>query len=525
MSTGRIVLDSALGAALGAAYAAQMVRWLRVLQREHYEPSSMRRFLGRWSTPQVASAKSPERSTQRRPITLTHVLVVVLVVATVLRVDPFVVVVTVLYGVFCPRGLTMKGRTSALRWTRRLTLTAVIATIISVLLGLAGLFTPRPWLVFVAMVWAVPVMLDLTSRLLAPFERHHSQQFVDQAVARLAKVGPRIVAITGSYGKTSTKNHLADLLRPDGGVVASPRSFNNRSGLSRAINENLEDGTRVFIAEMGTYGPGEIRELCSWCPPELAMVTAIGPVHLERMKSLDVVEQAKYEVTERATTVVVNIDDLRLSRWVDRLSGAGKRVRTAGSTAAGASVRVIPQGPLWSVVVDGENVVEVDAVSGIQATNLACAIAAALELGLGLEQLASRVGLVTSVANRSNVVMAPSGVVVIDDTFNANPASALAALNLLGSMELSGRRVVVTPGLVELGDEQYSANMELGRKVASLKATLVAVGRTNARPLQVGYVGSVERFDTRDEAVSWVRATLVPGDGVLYLNDLPDHYP
>jgi UDP-N-acetylmuramoyl-tripeptide--D-alanyl-D-alanine ligase len=135
------------------------------------------------------------------------------------------------------------------------------------------------------------------------------------------------------------------------------------------------------------------------------------------------------------------------------------------------------------------------------------------------------VGLVTSVANRSNVVMAPSGVVVIDDTFNANPASALAALNLLGSMELSGRRVVVTPGLVEMGDEQYSANMELGRKVASLKATLVAVGRTNARPLQVGYVGSVERFDTRDEAVSWVRATLVPGDGVLYLNDLPDHYP
>jgi UDP-N-acetylmuramoyl-tripeptide--D-alanyl-D-alanine ligase len=92
-------------------------------------------------------------------------------------------------------------------------------------------------------------------------------------------------------------------------------------------------------------------------------------------------------------------------------------------------------------------------------------------------------------------------------------------------MALSGRRVVVTPGLVELGDEQYSANMELGRKVASLKATLVAVGRTNARPLQVGYVGSVERFDTRDEAVSWVRATLVPGDGVLYLNDLPDHYP
>ena len=221
----------------------------------------------------------------------------------------------------------------------------------------------------------------------------------------------------------------------------------------------------------------------------------------------------------------MNIDDLRLLRWVERLTGEGKRVRTAGSMAATASVRVIPQGAKWSVVVDGETVVNADLVSGIQATNLACAIAAALELGLGVDQVAARVGLVETVANRSNVVMATSGVVVIDDTFNANPASALAALTLLGSLALSGRRVVVTPGLVELGDEQYGANMELGRKAASVKAILVAVGRTNVKPLQVGYASPIQRFDTRDEAVSWVRATLVPGDGVLYLNDLPAHYP
>ena len=110
---------------------------------------------------------------------------------------------------------------------------------------------------------------------------------------------PRVVAITGSYGKTSTKNHLAQLLGDDG-VVVTPRSFNNRAGLSRAINENLADGTRVFVAEMGTYGPGEIRALCSWCVPEIAIVTAIGPVHLERMKRLEVIEAAKYEITERA---------------------------------------------------------------------------------------------------------------------------------------------------------------------------------------------------------------------------------
>jgi UDP-N-acetylmuramoyl-tripeptide--D-alanyl-D-alanine ligase len=123
------------------------------------------------------------------------------------------------------------------------------------------------------------------------------------------------------------------------------------------------------------------------------------------------------------------------------------------------------------------------------------------------------------------VVTAASGVEVIDDTFNANPASAVAALKLLKSMPLTGRRVVVTPGLVELGREQYGENLALARKIAFYGAELVIVNRTNAVPLTIGFEGPVRRFNTRDQAVTWVRAALVPGDGVLYLNDLPDHYP
>lgn len=525
MSTGHVILDTAMGLALAGAFSAQMVRWLRVLQREHYEPNSMRRFLGRWSSPQVASAKSTERNTEKRPVTLSHVLVVLLVVATVLRVDAFIVVVTAVYGLFCPRGLSMKGRTGPLRWTRRLSVTAMVATVLSIAVVIGSLFTPRPWLLFAAMVWAVPVTLDVTARLLAPYERWRSQKFVDLAVERLKRVQPRIVAITGSYGKTSTKNHLAELLGSDGGVVASPRSFNNRTGLSRAINENLADGSRIFIAEMGTYGPGEIRELCSWCPPEIAIVTAIGPVHLERMKTIEVIDQSKFEITENAHTVVLNVDDVRLARWVERLERSGKRVRTAGSVNSDAAVRVVTNGTQWSVVIDGVTITELEQKNGIQVTNLACALAGAMELGLTADQLAARVHDVTVVESRSNVIQAPSGIVVIDDTYNANPASSLAAMKLLASLPVTGRRVVVTPGLIELGDEQYGDNMELGRRAAAMGMTLVAVGRTNLKPLRGGYAERIERFDTRDEAVAWVRATLVPGDGVLYLNDLPDHYP
>ena len=517
-----IAIDVVLAIAVAAAFCAQMLRWLRVLQREHYEPSSLARFLGRWTSPQVGPARRAGHDRGRRPITLSHVLMFALLVTVVVRADKLVVIVTIGYGLACPVGLSIKGRTGALHWTRRLVTTAALASLVAVVLAGLGAFSPRPWLVAVAMVWAVPVVLDLTTRVLAPFEHRRAQQFVDQAAKRLARVAPRVVAITGSYGKTSTKNHLADLLGRDG-VVAAPRSFNNRAGLSRAINENLADGTRIFIAEMGTYGPGEIRDLSSWCVPEIAVITAIGPVHLERMKSLDVVEAAKFEITERAHTVVLNIDDARLATWPQRLGP--RRVRSAGSVNDAASVRVVPDGPSWSIVVDGVVLGSTPVVVGVQPTNLACAFAAALELGVDAEELMRRAPMVTPVANRSNVATAPSGVVVVDDTFNANPASATAAVNLLSQLALSGRRIVVTPGMIELGPDQYAQNMALARRVAALGEELIIVNRTNAVALSKGFDRPVLRFDTRDDAVAWVRESLVRGDGVLYLNDLPDHYP
>jgi UDP-N-acetylmuramoyl-tripeptide--D-alanyl-D-alanine ligase len=552
-----VALDVVFVVVLSAAYVAQLLRWLRVLQREHYEASAMARFVGRWSSPTIATVpKSKVRVAQfdvavltaprdefqgahrheqdrlrpkpergiRRPFTLTHVLIFAFVVSLFLKNESAIVAVAVVYGLFSPWGLSIKGRTGHLVWTRRAVTIALVATTAAIALALIGLVASRPWFPAAVVVWAVPVILDLTTRVLKPYEDHRSRRFVDQAVARLDHVQPRVVAITGSYGKTSTKNHLAQLMGDDG-VVSTPRSFNNRAGLSRAINENLADGTRVFVAEMGTYGPGEIRSLCSWCVPEIAIVTAIGPVHLERMKHLEVIEAAKYEITERASVVIVNVDDLVLARWPQKLVESGKRVRTAGSVNESASVRVSVEGANWTLSIDGDVIGVGPAIVGVQPTNLACALAAAFELGVDEGELLDRVRRVSAIENRSNVVTAASGVQVIDDTFNANPASAASALKVLANLALPGRRVVVTPGLVELGREQYEENLALARKVAFNRAELVIVNRTNAVALTLGFEGPVRRFNTRDEAVTWVRSALVPGDGVLYLNDLPDHYP
>ena len=168
---------------------------------------------------------------------------------------------------------------------------------------------------------------------------------------------------------------------------------------------------------------------------------------------------------------------------------------------------------------------ERDEIVGVQPTNLACAFAAAHELGVDAVTLAGRLADVEPVANRLNVATSPAGIVVVDDTFNANPASASVALDTLKSLDIAGRRVVVTPGLVELGREQYRENLRLAQLVEAVPAELVVIGRTNVVALSAGSTTAPRRFDTRDDAVKWIRTSLAPGDGVLFLNDLPDHYP
>ncbi len=511
-------LDVVLAVALAAGAAAQLARWLRVLQREHYDPTAPGRFLWRWSVRPVASG-----GRWSVPVNLSIATLVAAIVLVATDEDRWAAAVTALYGLACPVGLSPRGRTGALRWTRRLTSVALVSVVFIAVAGVAGA-TPRPWIVAAAVVWLVPFLVALSAVVLSPMEDRRAQNFVTRAVERLQRVKPRVVAITGSYGKTSTKSHLVDVLGPGAGVVASPRSFNNRAGLSRAINEQLSDDTRVFIAEMGTYGPGEIRALCSWCPPEIAVITAIGPVHLERMKSLDVIEAAKHEVTERASVVVVNVDDERLAKWVDPLRSAGKRVRTAGSFND-ADVRVIDEDGRWSAVVDGVTHVVVARPLAVKATNVACALATALELGADVVAVVERLGELRAVEHRATVATASSGVVVVDDTFNANPASATAALDQLRALASEGRRVVVTPGLVELGEAARVENRSLGARVAAHGAELVVVGHTNARELVRGFGPGARRMATRDDAVTWVRSSLGPGDAVLYLNDLPDHYP
>jgi UDP-N-acetylmuramoyl-tripeptide--D-alanyl-D-alanine ligase len=381
------------------------------------------------------------------------------------------------------------------------------------------------------MALLVPGVVDVACALMAPVEDHLAARFVAQAAERLREVAPTVVGITGSYGKTSTKVYLAHLCSSALRVVATPASFNNRAGLSRAVNENLVPGTELFIAEMGTYGPGEIRALCRWCPPSIAAVTAVGPVHLERFGSEEAVVEAKSEIFETASVAVLNIDDPRLSVVADKQAAAGRRVWRCSSIDAGADVCVRREGAELTVTRSGKPMATMTDAAA-PAGNVAVAVAIALEVGVPPETIAGLLGTLPSVPNRQAVTILSTGATGLDDTFNSNPAGCRAALAALARLaKPGGQRVVVTPGMVELGPRQAEENSAFGAALAGVATQVIVVGSTNRRALLAGVAAAgdapppVLLVDTRDQAVAWVRAHTTPNDVVLYENDLPDHYP
>ena len=158
--------------------------------------------------------------------------------------------------------------------------------------------------------------------------------------------------------------------------------------------------------------------------------------------------------------------------------------------------------------------------------NVACAVGVASRLGVPAADQLARLADLPTVPHRLAVATAPSGVVVIDDTYNSNPAGARAALGVLRSEARQGRRVVVTPGMVELGKRQAEENRVFGNAALEVATDLIVVGQTNRSAL-VAEAGQRRPITvrTREDAVCWVRENLVSGDAVLYENDLPDHYP
>jgi UDP-N-acetylmuramoyl-tripeptide--D-alanyl-D-alanine ligase len=493
------------------------LRFLRVAQREHYLPGRVTRFAWRWWSLLPFNAPA---------------LVTGLASAIAAAFVPATAIVTAAVALTCPMGLGLRGRTSKIAWTRRLRMLAGVCAVVAAAAVVGGALAHEGPLTAALVALAAPLLIDAALALTRPVESLFARRFVAQAAATLRRVKPRVVAITGSYGKTSTKGYVNHLTKDAFEVVASPASYNNRAGLSRTVNEHVRPDTEVLVAEMGTYGRGEIAEMCRFVPPEIAVITAIGPVHLERFGSLENTLAAKSEITAGAAAIVLATDDELLAGLASRLESEGRHViRCSGTVVVAAGVSVLAPAPRsLELYVDGEPagvaLIEAEAMPA-STSNVACAVAVALALGVPTGAIVKRLPGLPVASNRLQVHESAAGFRIIDDTYNANPAGSRVALERLSAAGgASRRRVVVTPGMVELGRRQYPENEALGERCSSVATDVIVVGRTNRGALVAGLNGPrVVLVEDREAAVNWIRHNLEPGDVVLYENDLPDHFP
>ena len=389
------------------------------------------------------------------------------------------------------------------------------------------------------MIQLSPLTTVLANLILSPVQHAINRTYLRRAQHRLRDVQPLVIGITGSYGKTSTKYLLEHLLAGHRRVLKTPLSYNTMMGVCRVINESLETDTEVFIAEMGAYRRGDIKELSDFVHPTIGILTAIGPQHLERFKTIDNIQATKYELIEAlpaSGVAIFNNDDPRCRALADRTTHV--RVMRYGLETTGQSldlwaehIAMGPEGLSFTMVSqDGRRVaVRTILLGHHNVLNILGASCAALAIGIPLLDLAKAIQELPPVPHRLQLLDNGSGVTVIDDSYNSNPIGATEALEVLGSFT-TGQRILVTPGMIELGPLEAQLNEALGAKAAEVCDYVVLVGVERTKPLVAG----LKAKNFPPEKIRVVRdlkgATIVlptivgVGDTVLFENDLPDLY-
>ncbi len=390
-------------------------------------------------------------------------------------------------------------------------------------------------LLFAAALLLSPGLMLLADRVNAPLEKRINRRYVEDARRILAGVPSlTVIGVTGSFGKTSVKHFLHRLLSARYNVFMTPGNYNTTLGVVRAVREGLRPVHDVFLCEMGARNAGDVREICELVKPRHGIVTAIGPQHLESFGSLEAVIATKFELIDSLPPqgiAFLNYDseDIRC-RDVNRPM-ATYRLELGEADYVARDVRVSTPGSSFTVrLADGADVrFETRLIGAHNVLNITGAIAVADRLGVPAADLAVAVRRLESVPHRLELVHR-GDLTIIDDAYNANAAGAKAALDVLALFD--GFRILVTPGMVELGAMEESLNRAFGAQAAAVCERVILVGEKRTRPILAGLrdAGMAEEaihiVDSVGQAFGKIHSE--PGGGrkkiVLLENDLPDNY-
>ncbi len=388
----------------------------------------------------------------------------------------------------------------------------------------------------VLMVQSLPFILILSNVILTPFEKRIKNRYLQDAKEKIKKINPIVIGITGSYGKTSTKHILYHILSSVFPTLTTPGSVNTPMGVTRIIREKLEEKHKYFIVEMGAYGPGSIKRLCELTPPNYGIITSVGSAHYERFKTIENVAKTKFElsdsVKQQKGTTFVNIDSIK-EDFV--LKYSDKTVKVGKSSKANyliSDVKETKEGLHLKVKYKNKEFILKTPLYGLHhAENIVLSFALAQEIGVDANTVIASLHSVPQIKHRLEVLTNKFGPTVIDDAYNSNPVGFLSALKVLNLLKKNGgRRILVTPGMVELGELHNEKHKEIGKKATEYTDIVLLIS-----PERIpSFVSAFEKDKTSEqklytfpsfaEAKKWIETNAIKEDVILYENDLPDLY-
>ncbi|MDI6752214.1 MAG: UDP-N-acetylmuramoyl-tripeptide--D-alanyl-D-alanine ligase [bacterium] len=360
--------------------------------------------------------------------------------------------------------------------------------------------------------------IAIANILILPVEKLICQRYIGMAKKRLKAINPKVIGITGSYGKTSTKHILAHILSRKYKVLATPESYNTLMGICKVINNDLLPEHEIFIVEMGAYKKGDIKELCDLVRPEIGILTKIGIQHLERFGSIEKIAATKFELIDTLPEDGIAI----LNSNCEYCQTLQPKVKTIKYGGQEKGIKVSAEGSSFSVY---DKQFQTSLLGSHNIQNISLAIPCAMELKMTLEEIKEAVFSLPQIPHRLQLIKRPNAI-IIDDAYNSNPVGVKEALSVLS--QFSGRKVLVTPGMIELGQKEYEENRLFGEEAAKTCNFVILVGKKRTKAIADGLLNAgfskdnlfvVKSLDEARDRLSQIR-----GDVILFENDLPDNY-
>lgn len=385
-----------------------------------------------------------------------------------------------------------------------------------------------------AMPILTPYILFLAYCVNEPVEEIIKRYYIRRAKNKLEKSEVLKIGVTGSYGKTSIKEILKTLLSQKYRVLATPASYNTPLGIAIAV-KSLDSTHDIFIAEMGARSKGDIEELAALVKPSYGILTGVNNQHLETFGSYENILDTKFELFESLPAegkAFFSADNEGARELCSRFNGEKYFAGIAGADClvTAENIATGQQGMTFTLKIRGEEPVVCNTVllGRHSVSNICLAAAAAYRIGLTPEEIAQGINRLQSVGHRLELVPNNKNIVIIDDSYNSNEDGTRAAMEVLDTF--TGRKIVVTPGLVELGKMENVANLAFGNLLAKHADKVIVIGKHNAEMLINGLTaGGMDKSDilfakTLNKGNEMLNEMLAEGDVVLFENDLPDNY-